>query len=175
MLAEVAAQLPFPSVQLHPPPSPHLPASLVSSPLTHFRLHAFRQATASDFEARVLPLAGRYPHRVRAPHFTLQNFRRAAAYLASRGFCVDEEHGDSMVPFADIFNHKAAVVAPGADYEVHGAEGGGSDSDGGGIEGGEEGLVLRKGEARVHGLSSAGGQSLRMEIAIIDREVGACV
>ena len=37
--------------------------------------------------------------------------------MASRSFAVDEYHIDSMVPVADIFNHKCAVVELGPNSE----------------------------------------------------------
>lgn len=37
---------------------------------------------------------------------SLDRFRVAASWVASRSFHVDAWHGDAMVPLADIFNHK---------------------------------------------------------------------
>ena len=45
-----------------------------------------------------------------------QSFLRAVSYSNSRGFYVDERHGEAMVPFADLFNHKCAYTP--LEYEV---------------------------------------------------------
>ncbi|EFA82146.1 hypothetical protein PPL_04566 [Heterostelium album PN500] len=38
--------------------------------------------------------------------FSLDNFKRASCLVSSRAFNIDTYHGDSMVPLADIFNHR---------------------------------------------------------------------
>ena len=43
-------------------------------------------------------------------------FLRAVTWSNSRGFYVDERHLEAMVPFADLFNHKAAYLP--LEYEV---------------------------------------------------------
>ncbi|EFN55406.1 hypothetical protein CHLNCDRAFT_134525 [Chlorella variabilis] len=88
-----------------------------------------REASAEDFEEHVLPLLHKYPGRLRPAACTLDRFRVAASFVGSRAFCVDEWHGDAMVPLADIFNHKASVVELGAGYEVHGAQSSSDDDD----------------------------------------------
>ena len=56
-------------------------------------------------------------------------FLSAVSYANSRGFYVDERHGEAMVPFADLFNHKAAYTP--LEYEVwtQGEEDGEEDAD----------------------------------------------
>ncbi|EGC35358.1 hypothetical protein DICPUDRAFT_152307 [Dictyostelium purpureum] len=38
--------------------------------------------------------------------FSFENFKIANSIVSSRAFCIDSYHGDSLVPLADIFNHK---------------------------------------------------------------------
>ncbi|KAK5577534.1 hypothetical protein RB653_002477 [Dictyostelium firmibasis] len=40
--------------------------------------------------------------------YSLENFKIANSIISSRAFCVDSYHGDSLVPLADIFNHRTA-------------------------------------------------------------------
>ena len=57
-------------------------------------------------------------------------FARAASLVSSRAFHVDEWHGDAMVPFADVFNHRSAVIVlgnAGLKIEGHGDD---EDTDG---------------------------------------------
>lgn len=53
--------------------------------------------------------------------FTLDNYKAAASLVASRAFGVDDVHGMSLVPLADIFNHKCAHVKLSNDYVIEGA------------------------------------------------------
>lgn len=39
----------------------------------------------------------------------MDNFRAAASLVSSRAFGVDDQHGMSLVPLADIFNHKVTA------------------------------------------------------------------
>jgi hypothetical protein len=43
--------------------------------------------------------------------WTLEKFQWAATLVASRAFYVDSFHGMSMVPLADLFNHKVQQLA----------------------------------------------------------------
>ncbi|GAX79268.1 hypothetical protein CEUSTIGMA_g6708.t1 [Chlamydomonas eustigma] len=72
--------------------------------------------TREDFEAHVMKLASKL--RVLKSLWTLERFQWAATLVASRAFYVDEFHGMSMVPLADLFNHKAAVVRLSDAYEI---------------------------------------------------------
>ena len=109
----------------------------------------------------------------------LPAYRRAASLVASRSFGVDHEHLDSMVPVADLFNHKASIVDIDGDWEVHQhayadssdgdeadersgaeAEGSGAEAEGGG---GGDPTAPRK-DPRL-----AADPSLALEIAICDR------
>ncbi|DBA79474.1 TPA: hypothetical protein ACH3X2_007744 [Trebouxia sp. C0005] len=80
---------------------------------------ADRTLTQEDWETNILPLIhdARYPMLNQAG-MNLDLFRVAASWVASRAFGVDDYHGMAMVPFADLFNHKAAVVQLGGDYFV---------------------------------------------------------
>ena len=49
--------------------------------------------TAEDFEEAVAPLVARHPGRLSPGAFTLQGFRAAASWVASRAFGVDSFHG----------------------------------------------------------------------------------
>ncbi|DBA97673.1 TPA: hypothetical protein ACH3X3_012565 [Trebouxia sp. C0006] len=80
---------------------------------------ADRTLTQEDWETNILPLI----HDARCPMLNqagmnLDLFRVAASWVASRAFGVDNYHGMAMVPFADLFNHKAAVVQLGGGYFV---------------------------------------------------------
>ena len=52
---------------------------------------------------------------------TEEEFRQAAAVVASRAFFIDEDAGQGLVPYADLFNHRgsggAHVVVRGCDSE----------------------------------------------------------
>ncbi|CAL5222086.1 g4393 [Coccomyxa viridis] len=76
------------------------------------------QHTQDDFETHVLPLVEQHPGLLKAETFTIDNFRRAASWVASRAFGVDSHHGMSLVPLADIFNHKAAIVWLSDEYAI---------------------------------------------------------
>lgn len=70
--------------------------------------------TTADWNNRVLPVLTQLVEAAgldaeAAAGLTLDAYRNAASLVASRSFAVDEFHGDSMVPVADIFNHKASV------------------------------------------------------------------
>eukprot|EP01132_Coremiostelium_polycephalum_P003279 gene3279-4107_t len=47
-----------------------------------------------------------HPDKFGNTFFNLEAFKIANTIVSSRAFCVDEYHGDSMVPLADIFNHR---------------------------------------------------------------------
>lgn len=80
---------------------------------------ADRTLTQEDWETNILPLVhdAKYPMLNQAG-MNLDLFRVAASWVASRAFGVDNYHGMAMVPFADLFNHKAAVVQLGGGYFV---------------------------------------------------------
>eukprot|EP00201_Polytomella_parva_P007461 CAMPEP_0175058802 /NCGR_PEP_ID=MMETSP0052_2-20121109/12059_1 /TAXON_ID=51329 ORGANISM="Polytomella parva, Strain SAG 63-3" /NCGR_SAMPLE_ID=MMETSP0052_2 /ASSEMBLY_ACC=CAM_ASM_000194 /LENGTH=367 /DNA_ID=CAMNT_0016324241 /DNA_START=50 /DNA_END=1150 /DNA_ORIENTATION=+ len=85
------------------------------------RTLASRKDTESDWEDEVKILNDTFPLRIGAhvgDRWTLDNFRRCAAWVSSRAFFVDERRGDAIVPFADIFNHKSSVVALNDQFEV---------------------------------------------------------
>eukprot|EP00889_Picochlorum_renovo_P005944 jgi/Picre1/32974/NNA_008301.t1 len=82
-----------------------------------------RRDIEEDYEQHVVPLMEKYPEAFRNVSDTsLEAFKNAASLVASRAFAVDEEHGDGMVPLADVFNHKVSIVKLSDDYAIHGAE-----------------------------------------------------
>ena len=46
------------------------------------------------------------PNRFRRSLWRLTDFRVAASWVSSRAFYIDRWHDMSMVPLADLFNHK---------------------------------------------------------------------
>lgn len=88
-----------------------------------------RRDIEEDYEQHVVPLMQKYPEAFKNVSDTsLEAFKNAASLVASRAFAVDEEHGDGMVPLADVFNHKVSIVKLSDDYAIHGAEDTSSDS-----------------------------------------------
>ncbi|GIL53583.1 hypothetical protein Vafri_9192 [Volvox africanus] len=75
------------------------------------RAKADREAMAADFESELAPLLVRYPKRLGplSHGWNVAAFMRAASWVASRAFYVDEHHGDALVPLADVFNHKMLI------------------------------------------------------------------
>jgi SET domain-containing protein 6 len=61
------------------------------------RAQADAHAMATDWEEEVEGLQRKYPRRIPAAGWTLDNFRAAASWVASRSFRVDAEHGDALV------------------------------------------------------------------------------
>ena len=51
------------------------------------------QHTQEDFDMHVQPLVEQHPGLLKAETFTIDNFRRAASWVASRAFGVDSNHG----------------------------------------------------------------------------------
>jgi hypothetical protein len=149
---------------------------------------------AEDYDTHVTPLLQKYPDALGSMKDTsLSSFMQAASLVASRAFAVDEEHGDGMVPLADVFNHKASVVQLSADYGIHGVSSSSSeDSDtsadgvpddaqslqnseesGKSLESEDESdvqlpVILDQTEVEYCGLSEANGITLKLHIAIID-------
>lgn len=77
-----------------------------------------KEAMLEDFESHVAPIPNKYPGRFIGNFVTFHNFMNAASLVASRAFGIDEFHGESMVPLADIFNHKCSVVELSDEYAV---------------------------------------------------------
>ena len=44
-------------------------------------------------------------------------YLQAASLTSSRAFYVDDFHGEALVPLADLFNHKAALLPSGVTLE----------------------------------------------------------
>ncbi|KAI9305094.1 hypothetical protein BJ944DRAFT_256026 [Cunninghamella echinulata] len=65
------------------------------------------QDLKEDYEEIVEPLLAKYPDIFNREAFTFDHFQKATTLVASRAFEVDAYHGNAMVPFADIFNHKS--------------------------------------------------------------------
>ncbi|KAK9815861.1 hypothetical protein WJX72_010928 [[Myrmecia] bisecta] len=94
------------------------------------KARADRELTQEDFESGILPVLQRHRRRLPVRQLTLDGFRVAASWVASRAFGVDQHHGMAMVPMADIFNHKAAVVDLSEGYAVEDACDGSADPSG---------------------------------------------
>ncbi|KAJ1990266.1 hypothetical protein H4R33_001770 [Dimargaris cristalligena] len=60
-----------------------------------------------DYRELVAPVLGKYPD-IFAPAaaYTFERFLQVTSVVTSRAFQVDNYHGDALVPFADIFNHR---------------------------------------------------------------------
>jgi hypothetical protein len=95
-----------------------------------------RANLAADFAGRVAPLAARHPKLLPVAHVNAKAFLEAVSVVASRAFYVDDTHGESLVPFADLLNTHAQrlhyEVRPvhlarhhGTDFGKEGGEGGG--------------------------------------------------
>ncbi|KAK9848107.1 hypothetical protein WJX84_003506 [Apatococcus fuscideae] len=100
------------------------------------RLAADRLDLQDDFDSIIKPLAKAHPDLLDPAKTTFEAFCKAATFVSSRAFGVDDYHGMSLVPVADIFNHKAAVVELSSDYAIEpvcfGDGDDSSDSEGGG-------------------------------------------
>jgi hypothetical protein len=57
-----------------------------------------------------MPLITKYPSLFPAEKikvsFSLEMWLKTCTFVSSRAFEVDEWHGEAIVPFADLFNHK---------------------------------------------------------------------
>ncbi len=60
------------------------------------------ELTEEDFDTNVLPLARQHPDRLAANAFTLEAFRTAASWVASRAFGVDSFHGRSNLNYLKL-------------------------------------------------------------------------
>ncbi|KAG0165212.1 hypothetical protein DFQ28_009086 [Apophysomyces sp. BC1034] len=63
-----------------------------------------------DYSQIVQPLLEKYPYIFSADHsehFSFDTFCRISTLVSSRSFEVDAYHGNAMVPFADVFNHRS--------------------------------------------------------------------
>lgn len=58
-----------------------------------------------DYAEHIVPLFERYPE-LDQKKMSLEAWMKAASLVTSRAFQVDEYHGESLVPFADLFNHR---------------------------------------------------------------------
>jgi SET domain-containing protein 6 len=76
-----------------------------------------------DFDSLLLPLLKRYPRRLTPGAWTFSAFCRAASWVASRAFFVNEWHGQALVPLADAFNHKVWACSPPASWVHQGDRG----------------------------------------------------
>jgi len=68
----------------------------------------------------------KYKDRFEHGHFSFSDFQEVASLVSSRAFFVAKHHGQSLVPFADVFNHKCAMVVMDKEHEL---EGDSSDAD----------------------------------------------
>ncbi|KAJ3320412.1 hypothetical protein HDV06_005335 [Boothiomyces sp. JEL0866] len=61
-----------------------------------------------DYKEHVLPLIEKYAE-FDGKFMTLERWMNATSLVTSRAFQVDEFHGESLVPLADLFNHKTGA------------------------------------------------------------------
>lgn len=94
-----------------------------------------RQYMEDDFNAYVQSLMERYPDRFESCPIQFSDFQDAASLVSSRAFFVDDFHGlftvqsvfegrlgQSLVPLADVFNHKCSIVVLDRDHELEGVD-----------------------------------------------------
>jgi len=62
-----------------------------------------------DYDTLVKPLLAAHPDKFKPSAFEFEKLLQAMSLVSSRAFNVDSYHGDSMVPLADLFNHKTAA------------------------------------------------------------------
>ncbi len=67
-----------------------------------------RKRLRAQWEAHVKPLTAAHPVAFPAAAFGHAAYVAARSLTASRGFAVDNFHGEGMVPLADLFNHSPA-------------------------------------------------------------------
>lgn len=68
------------------------------------------QHTQEDFEMHVIPLVKQHPRILKADVFTLDNFRRAASWVASRAFGVDSHHGAILLAIKTAWYTVLAII-----------------------------------------------------------------
>ncbi|KAJ3313692.1 hypothetical protein HDV04_001702 [Boothiomyces sp. JEL0838] len=66
------------------------------------------QYLQDDYKEHVIPLIEKYDE-FDAKFMTLERWMNATSLVTSRAFQVDEFHGESLVPLADLFNHKTGA------------------------------------------------------------------
>jgi hypothetical protein len=93
------------------------------------------------WEAHVLPLLSDALGSTACRRLSLETFLRAVSFAGSRAFFVDRDHGEALVPLADMFNHKMAFLP--TDAEVEGAS---SDDDDRDTDGSADGDSTRGGD-----------------------------
>ncbi|KAH6563191.1 hypothetical protein BASA50_003888 [Batrachochytrium salamandrivorans] len=69
-------------------------------------LDAMPSDLLNDYNEHVVPLIASNPRLMVAEKMTFEDFMSATSLVTSRAFQVDCYHGDSMVPLADLFNHR---------------------------------------------------------------------
>lgn len=79
-----------------------------------------KAALADDYTSLVVPFIKKQIGGDIARLCDFNAFCRAASLVSSRAFHVDAYHGDAMVPFADIFNHRSAVIVLGGGIAIEG-------------------------------------------------------
>lgn len=60
------------------------------------------ESLQDDYENIIVPLLLKYPI---LPKIDLQDYMNASSLVTSRGFYVDEERGECLIPFGDLLNH----------------------------------------------------------------------
>lgn len=146
----------------------HLKGTSISSS----RLQHDAKMMKRDYEEHIQPLLDKYPKVFNAT-FSFELFKKTISLVTSRAFCIDEMHGDSMVPLADAFNHKVALVHLSSGYQVFGGGGGGGEEEGDTSSsdlgnGNSFSVVNPLKRCEYLGLDRANGLDLRLEIGIVD-------
>eukprot|EP01018_Ginkgo_biloba_P023761 Gb_03288 [translate_table: standard] len=67
------------------------------------------QLLCEEWEESIVPLTALYPVEYPREWFSIEQYFAAKTVVGSRAFEVDDYHGFSMVPLADLFNHKTAA------------------------------------------------------------------
>lgn len=111
-----------------------------------------KQDVMDDYTHHVIPLMETYRDVFgKMSDTSVESFVKTASLVASRAFGVDGNHGDGMVPLADVFNHKVSVVELTEEYTIHGAESSSSDT----IDGHDEEENIQQKNGNEHGSESS--------------------
>ena len=78
--------------------------------LQNLALQEDLQHTQEDFEMHVIPLVKQHPRILKPDDFTLDNFRRAASWVASRAFGVDSHHGEILLAIKTAWHTVLSMI-----------------------------------------------------------------
>lgn len=84
------------------------------------RAEADLEAMEDDYVQFIKPMVKKHLKKLPmdASRWRFEDFKIAASWVASRAFFVDDYHGQSLVPVADVFNHKSSIVRLKEGYQV---------------------------------------------------------